>query len=67
MNTTLILIIAFCLIVYLFSMIGAGFVMVDKEIDPDLLSIFLVIFPIVNTIVAIRYSDLRKTMNKLKK
>jgi hypothetical protein len=49
------------------STIGAGLVMANKEIDPDFFSLLIVSCPVVNTVIAIRYSDWRKTIDKFER
>jgi hypothetical protein len=56
----------FLSIFYLISCVGAIHYLIDRDIEPDILSILIVMCPILNTYLALKADDLKDTIQKLK-
>lgn len=56
----------FLIVFYIISCYGSIFYLIDRDIEPNILSILIVMCPILNTYLALKSSDLKDTINKLK-
>ena len=65
----IILLVSILFIVYIISIFGAIEIFVNKNIDMSFLSLMIVMLPIINTYICIRYSlkgELKDILKKLK-
>lgn len=61
----MILLLILFIITYFISIIGCATIILDKDLEIDCLSLFLMFCPIINTILGLKYSDW-KIFDKLK-
>ena len=56
----------FLIVFYSISCFGTISYLIERHIEPNILSILIVICPILNTYLALKSCDLKDTINKLK-
>lgn len=62
----IIILVSVAILFYMISVFGCCVVLVEKDVLFDFFTIFLILCPLVNTIIGIRHSHFRDTIKKLK-
>lgn len=65
-GTMIIILAAVAILFYLISVFGCCVALIEKDVLFDFFTIFLILCPLVNTIIGIRHSHFRDTIKKLK-